>query len=67
MALARQICDASSQTLAIGKQAFYRQLDMDVPAAYQLAQRVMVENLLTDDANEGISAFLEKRQPKWVS
>lgn len=67
MALARQICDASSQTLAIGKQAFYRQIDLDVPAAYQLAQRVMVENLLAEDAKEGISAFLEKRQPKWVS
>jgi len=67
MSLARQICDASSHTMAIGKQAFYRQLDLDVPAAYELAQRVMVENLLAEDAQEGITAFLEKRPPKWVT
>ena len=65
MALARQISNASSHTLAIGKPAFYQQLEMDRPAAYGFAQRVMVENLLAEDAQEGISAFLQKREPKW--
>ena len=66
MELARRISSASSQTLAMGKPAFYRQLDMDRPAAYDFAQRVMVENLMAEDAREGISAFLEKREPKWT-
>lgn len=66
MALARQICEASSRTLALGKPAFYRQLEMDRPSAYKMAQRVMVENLLDQDAKEGISAFLEKREPQWA-
>ena len=67
MELARRISSASSQTLAMGKPAFYQQLDMDRPAAYGFAQRVMVENLMAEDAQEGISAFLEKRQPKWAN
>ena len=67
MALARQISSASAYTVAIGKQAFYRQRDMDLPAAYEMAQRVMVEDLLADDAQEGITAFLEKRPPKWTT
>lgn len=67
MALARQIASASSQTLAIGKPAFYQQLEMDRPAAYSFAQQVMVENLQTEDAQEGIGAFLEKREPKWAN
>ena len=64
-ALARQIARASSRTLALGKPAFYRQLDMDRPSAYQMAQQVMVDNLLEEDAQEGITAFLEKREPRW--
>ena len=67
MALARQIASASSQTLAIGKPAFYQQMEMDRPAAYGFAQKVMVENLLAEDAREGISAFLDKREPKWAN
>ena len=67
MALARQISAASSHTLALGKPAFYQQLDMDRPAAYGFAQRVMVENLLAEDAQEGITAFLEKREAKWAN
>ena len=66
MALARRISKASSRTLAMGKPAFYRQLEMDRPSAYKMAQRVMVENLLDHDAQEGISAFLEKREPHWA-
>ena len=65
MELARQISSASAQTLAIGKPAFYRQIEMDRPAAYDLAQKVMVDNLLKEDAQEGISAFLEKREAHW--
>ena len=67
MALARRICQASSRTISIGKPAFYRQVEMDRPAAYDLAQRVMVENLQDVDAKEGITAFLEKREPHWTS
>ena len=67
MQLARHIARASSYTLAIGKQAFYRQLQVDRPAAYEMAQRTMVENLLAYDAQEGITAFLEKREPEWAN
>jgi len=67
MVLARQLSSASAHTLAVGKQAFYQQLELDLPAAYELAQRIMVENLLAADAQEGISAFLEKRPPEWSS
>ncbi len=67
MQLARHIAKASSYTLAVGKQAFYRQLQVDRPAAYDMAQRTMVENLLTYDAQEGITAFLEKRKPEWAN
>lgn len=65
MDLARKISAASSQTLAIGKPAFYRQLEMDRPAAYKFAQGVMVDNLMAEDAKEGITAFLDKREPRW--
>ncbi len=65
MELARQISSASAQTLAIGKPAFYQQIEMDRPAAYHLAQAVMVDNLEKEDAQEGISAFLQKRKPNW--
>ena len=63
--LARRIASASSVTLAIGKPAFYRQMDLDRPAAYEMAQKVMVDNLMEEDAHEGITAFLEKREPRW--
>lgn len=65
--LARQIASASAHTLALGKAAFYQQIEMDRPSAYQFAGKVMVDNLLADDAKEGISAFLEKRQPVWTT
>ena len=67
MELARQIASASSQTLALGKAAFYQQIEMDRPSAYQFAGKVMVDNLLEDDAHEGITAFLEKRNPVWTT
>jgi enoyl-CoA hydratase/carnithine racemase len=51
--------------LKLGKRAFYEQLEMTVPAAYDYASGVMVENMLSRDAEEGIGAFVEKRDPKW--
>ncbi len=67
MMLAQQISSASAHTLALGKAAFYQQIEMDRPAAYQFASQVMVDNLLAEDAKEGISAFLEKRPPVWTT
>ena len=67
MELARQIASASAHTLALGKAAFYRQIEMTRPDAYQFAGKVMVDNLLAPDAQEGISAFLEKRPPVWTT
>ena len=67
LALAGKVASAAMSTIAIGKPAFYRQMAMDRPQAYELAQRVMVENLQTADAKEGIGAFLEKREPRWQS
>jgi len=65
MELAVVIASKSSMTLKTGKQAFYKQKDMSISAAYDYASKVMVDNMLTLDAKEGINAFLEKRQPKW--
>ncbi len=64
-ALARQIAGKSPLTLAIGKEAFYRQIDMDVAAAYGHASEVMTRNMMARDAAEGIDAFIEKRPPTW--
>ena len=66
MKLARHIAAASGHTLALGKRAFYQQLPLDHPAAYDVAQRVMVENAQTADAQEGMRAFLEKRPARWT-
>lgn len=63
--LANQIASASPLTLSIGKEAFYRQIDVGQDEAYRLMSRTMAENAMTCDAQEGMSAFLEKRQPTW--
>jgi enoyl-CoA hydratase/carnithine racemase len=63
--LAKKIADASSLVVAIGKQAFYTQVDLDQPKAYAYAKEVMSMNALASDAQEGIGAFLEKRAPCW--
>jgi enoyl-CoA hydratase/carnithine racemase len=63
--LARQIASASPLTLRIGKEAFYKQIDTDQATAYQLMSETMAENAVTGDAQEGMSAFLQKRQPVW--
>jgi enoyl-CoA hydratase/carnithine racemase len=63
--LAEQIAGASTLTVAIGKQAFYAQIDLDQPKAYAYAKEVMSMNALAADAQEGMSAFVEKRTPRW--
>jgi enoyl-CoA hydratase/carnithine racemase len=63
--LAGQIVAKSPLTLAIGKEAFYRQAEMDLDEAYAYASEVMTRNMLAHDAAEGIDAFLGKRQPAW--
>jgi enoyl-CoA hydratase/carnithine racemase len=65
-ALARQIAGKSPLTLAIGKEAFYRQAELGLAAAYALTAEVMTRNMLARDAAEGIDAFLEKRPPVWT-
>lgn len=64
--LAAQVASASALTVALGKQAFYAQIDLDQPKAYAYAKEVMSMNSLAADAQEGISAFLGKRQACWT-
>ena len=63
--LAEKITSKSNKVIKIGKQAFYKQLEMPIDEAYKYTSRVMSENMMALDAKEGISAFLEKRTPKW--
>jgi enoyl-CoA hydratase/carnithine racemase len=63
--LGRQIALKPKRTLKIGKEAFYRQLEMPLDEAYAYASAVMVENMLDAEAEEGIGAFIDKRAPKW--
>jgi enoyl-CoA hydratase/carnithine racemase len=65
LALARRIAAKSAATVKLGKEAFYRQIEMNVVDAYAHATEVMVRNMMAHDAAEGISAFVEKRAPKW--
>lgn len=65
--LAHQVASAAGPILALGKRAFYRQITLDRPAAYELAQQVMVENAQLAEARDGIKAFLEKRPPRPTS
>ena len=64
--LAGKIAAKSPVTVATGKAAFYAQAEMGLSEAYDYASKVMVENMMARDAEEGISAFLEKRKPKWT-
>jgi enoyl-CoA hydratase/carnithine racemase len=63
--LAEKIASKPRMTVKIGKEAFYRQLEMGLSDAYACASRVMTENMLEAEAEEGIGAFVEKRDPKW--
>jgi enoyl-CoA hydratase/carnithine racemase len=65
MTIAQKIASKSPLTMRIGKKAFYQQLDMGLADAYALGARVMVDNMLKRDADEGIRAFLEKRPARW--
>jgi enoyl-CoA hydratase/carnithine racemase len=65
LSLAQHIAQASPLTMALGKKSFYRQIDTDEEQAYDYAQEMMALNATTEDAREGISAFLQKREPKW--
>jgi enoyl-CoA hydratase/carnithine racemase len=64
-ALANEIAGKSTHVLALGKKAFYTQRDMSLADAYDYTVDVMVQNMLARDAEEGIGAFVEKREPKW--
>ena len=63
--LAKKIASKSNLLIKIGKKAFYKQLEMPIKKAYTYTSKVMAENMMTLDAHEGISAFLEKRIPNW--
>jgi enoyl-CoA hydratase/carnithine racemase len=65
-ALARTIAEASPLTLRIGKQAFYRQIDLPQEQAYTEMREIMATNAVTCDAQEGMQAFLDKRSPEWT-
>jgi enoyl-CoA hydratase/carnithine racemase len=65
--LACQIADASSFTVALGKQAYYKQIDLNQAGAYAFTKEVMSQNAMAEDAQEGISAFLGKRKACWKS
>jgi enoyl-CoA hydratase/carnithine racemase len=65
LGLARQIAAKSMLTVKIGKEAFYKQRELNLADAYKLTIEVMVENMMAHDAEEGIGAFIEKRDPTW--
>jgi enoyl-CoA hydratase/carnithine racemase len=65
LALAQKIARKSAYTVKLGKTAFYRQAEMNLADAYRYAAEVMTENMMARDAEEGISAFIEKRDPAW--
>src|SRR6185369_3832730 len=66
LGLARLIASKPATTLAIGKEAFYRQIEMPLAEAYDYAAGVMVTNMLHAEAKEGIGAFIDKRPPDWT-
>jgi len=65
IALAQKIARKSAYTIRIGKAAFYRQAEMSLAEAYRYTSEVMAENMMARDAEEGVGAFIEKREPKW--
>ena len=65
LALAAKIAKKSAAVVKLGKEAFYRQIEMNLADAYAYASEVMVTNMMARDAGEGISAFIEKRAPRW--
>lgn len=65
LGLVRHIAQASPLTLALGKKSFYRQIELEERGAYDYAGEMMALNAMAEDAREGISAFLQKREPRW--
>ncbi len=65
MKLAKKISSKSNMTIKIGKKAFYKQLEMPLEEAYKYTSKVMTANMMSYDAREGVSAFIEKRKPSW--
>ena len=65
IALAEKVATVSAYAVRLGKAAFYRQAEMSLADAYRYAAEVMTENMMARDAEEGIGAFIEKREPKW--
>ena len=65
MEVAGTICSKSPYVLKMGKETFYKQLDMDLEEAYEYATERMIKNLKAEDAKEGIDAFINKRKPDW--
>ncbi|MDP1583393.1 MAG: enoyl-CoA hydratase [Bradyrhizobium sp.] len=65
IALAQKVALKSAHTIKLGKEAFYRQAEMNLAEAYRYAAEVMTENMMARDAEEGIGAFIEKRAPTW--
>ena len=65
MSLAEKVASKSNKVIKIGKKAFYKQLEMPLEKAYKYTSKIMSENMMTLDAHEGITAFLEKRKPNW--
>jgi len=63
--VAKKISSKSNLIIKIGKKAFYKQLEMSLNKAYSYTSKIMTQNMMALDAKEGISAFLEKRKPKW--
>ena len=63
--LSKKIASKSNLTIKIGKQTFYKQLEMPLRKAYAYTSKMMTQNMMAIDAKEGISAFLEKRKPIW--
>ena len=65
MNIAIKITRKSNQSIKIGKEAFYKQLDMNIEKAYDYTSKVMTKNMGFNEAKEGIQAFIEKRKPNW--
>ena len=63
--IANKIAKKSSTTIKIGKKAFYNQSEMKIEDAYKYASKIMVMNMMEEDAKEGIDAFIKKRKPNW--
>ena len=63
--VAKNIASKSNLTIKIGKKSFYKQLEMPLRDAYKFTSKMMTLNMMSQDAKEGISAFIEKRIPKW--